>query len=121
MSVLTVALERIMNWLRQHQPSYAASFLPGLKLDEIQELEKELGFKLPEEIYQLYQWRNGTEEDAMALVFPSMLFLPLSEAIGISQAWNESILSTYTKLITYSLPKLSRTFLRYFSKFDQLS
>jgi cytochrome P450 len=31
------------------------------------------------------------------------------------------MISTYTKLITYSLPKLSRTFLRYFSKFDQLS
>lgn len=86
------ALERIMNWLRKHQPDYAASFLPGLKPDEIQAAEAELGFKLPEEIYQLYQWRNGTKKDAMAICFPPMQFLPLSEAIEYSQGWNGYIL-----------------------------
>jgi hypothetical protein len=92
MTTLTQALERIMNWLKQHRPEYAASFLPGLKYEEIQAGEAELGFKLPEEIYELYQWRNGTErEDIKVVCFPTMQFLPLSTAIEYSQEWNEYI------------------------------
>jgi len=91
MGILTEALSRIMDWLKEHQPEYAASFLPGVKSDEIQAVEKELGFKLPEEIYELYQWRNGTEEDAMALCFPIMQFLPLAKASEYSQGCNEHI------------------------------
>lgn len=93
---LIEALERIMNWLRKHQPDYAASFLPGLKSEEIQAAETELGFKLPSEIYELYQWRNGTEEDAKAVCFPTMQFLPLSTAMECSQGWNGFILEEKT-------------------------
>jgi len=89
---LTETLEQIMNWLREHQPEYAASFLPALKSDEVQVVEAKMGFKLPAEIYELYQWRNGTEEDARALCFPTMQFLPLSKAIEHSQGWNQYIL-----------------------------
>lgn len=92
MPTLIEALSRIMNWLNKHQPDYAASFLPGLKYSEIQTVEAEFGFKLPAEIYELYQWRNGTEEDARAVCFPTMQFLPLSIAIEYSQEWNEFIL-----------------------------
>lgn len=92
MIALTKALERNMNWLKEHQPEYANSFLPGLERNEIQAVEEELGFKLPEEIYELYQWRNETEEDAKTLSFPTMQFLPLSRAIEYSQGWNGYIL-----------------------------
>jgi len=85
MPTLIEALSIIMNWLNKHQPDYAASFLPGLKYSEIQTVEAEFGFKLPAEIYELYQWRNGTEEDARAVCFPTMQFLPLSIAIEYSQ------------------------------------
>lgn len=89
---LTETLEKIMNWLKEHQPEYAASFLPGLKSNEIQSVEEKLGFKLPEEIYELYQWRNGTEEDAKALCFPTMQVLPLTAALNYSQGWKNIIL-----------------------------
>ncbi|MFB8796564.1 MAG: HEAT repeat domain-containing protein [Microcoleus sp.] len=92
MGTLIEALERIMNWLRKHQPDYAASFLPGLKSEEIQAAEAKVGFKLPPEIYELYQWRNGTEEDAKAVCFPTMQFLPLFTAVECSQGWNGYIL-----------------------------
>ena len=91
MVALTDALERIMNWLRENQTDYANSFAPGLKYDEIFSYEEELGFKLPEEIYELYQWKNGTEEDALALCFPTMHFLPINRAIEYSQGCNEYI------------------------------
>ncbi|MBW4510360.1 MAG: SMI1/KNR4 family protein [Scytonematopsis contorta HA4267-MV1] len=91
MVALTDALERIMNWLRENQADYANSFATGLKYDEIFSYEEELGFKLPGEIYELYQWRNGTEEDAKALCFPTMQFLPMNRAIEYSQGCNEYI------------------------------
>ncbi|PSF33624.1 SMI1/KNR4 family protein [Aphanothece hegewaldii CCALA 016] len=80
MGVLTEALERIIEWLRQHQPEYANSFKPGLKSDEIKAAEEELGFTLPEEIYELYQWRNGSTLATEALFFPNIHFLPLDQA-----------------------------------------
>jgi cell wall assembly regulator SMI1 len=93
---LIEALERIMNWLRKHQPEYADSFLPGLTSAEIQAVEAEFGYKLPEEIYTLYQWRNGTEEAAKAVCFPPALeILPLSTAIEYSQEWNEFVLKEF--------------------------
>ncbi|NER35202.1 MAG: SMI1/KNR4 family protein [Oscillatoria sp. SIO1A7] len=89
MSNLNDGLQRIMNWLQKNQPKYAASFLPGLKHDEIKVHEEELGFKLPEEIYELYLWRNGTLEDANALFFTPMQYLPLAEAVSYSRGWNK--------------------------------
>lgn len=92
MGNLSDALERIMNWLRTHQPEYAASFLPGLTSSEIQAVEAEFGYKIPEEVYTLYQWLNGTEAEPNALCFPTMQFLPLSTAIEYSLGCTEHIL-----------------------------
>lgn len=66
MVALTNALERIMNWIREHQSEYAASFLPGLKSEEIQAVEKELGFKLPAEIdvRALQPLTNALQDDS---------------------------------------------------------
>lgn len=88
-----------MNWLRKHQPEYADSFLPGLTSGKIETVEAEFGYKLPEEIYALYQWRNGTEKSAKALCFPPALeILPLSAAIKYSKGWNEYILEIKNEL-----------------------
>ncbi len=93
MEILIEALEKIMNWLKKHQPEYAASFLPGLTSSEIEAAEAEFGYKLPEEIYALYQWRNGTEKDVKAVCFPPPLqILPLSTAIEYSKGCTEHIL-----------------------------
>jgi cell wall assembly regulator SMI1 len=92
MLILIGILERIMLWMQKHQPDYAASFSPGLCIDEIKVVERELGFELPQEIYTLYQWRNGTEDDAKALIFPTMQFLPLDRAVYYSQGINENFI-----------------------------
>ncbi|AFY80210.1 SMI1/KNR4 family protein [Oscillatoria acuminata] len=99
MENLIEALERIMNWLKKHQPEYADSFLPGLTSSEIQAVEAEFGYKLPEEIYALYQWRNGTEKSAKAVCFPPALeIMTFSAAIEYSQQWNEYILEIKNEL-----------------------
>lgn len=61
MSVLTQALERIRNHHLEHNPKFVEKLKPGLTREEIDELIKDLPFPFPEELYELYQWRNGME------------------------------------------------------------
>ena len=77
MSNLTEALDRILNWLqrqkREHpqateewwirspeEKNNAPFVKPGLSLAEIAEVTKDMQQKFPPEVYQLYQWRNGS-------------------------------------------------------------
>jgi hypothetical protein len=99
MSILTEALDRIMIWMQQHTPEYAVSFLPGLSLDQIMVSTEGFSFLLPNELYELYQWRNGTLRETNSLFFPSFQFLPLSEATKICQEiCNDSVVG---KLFTF--------------------
>ncbi len=85
MSVLTQALERIRNHHLEHNPELAEKLQPGLTRKEIDERIKDLGFPFPEELYELYQWRNGMEGDASSLPFLYAYgFLPLEDAVKAS-------------------------------------
>ena len=59
MSGLTEALEFIFNWMMQNMPNHPALMRKGLSRDVIEAKIQELPFYLPEEIYELYEWRNG--------------------------------------------------------------
>lgn len=87
MSVLTDSLNQIMRWLEENRPDYAASFLPGLNDEEIRKKLTNVELELPLEIYELYRWRNGVEggEDLKSVVYPSMEFMPLDEAMEYYQ------------------------------------
>ena len=68
MSDLTEALDRILNalpqkpWMEFPGIEHDSSLLqPGLTHAEIEEIVKDLPIRLPEEIYELYQWRNGSQ------------------------------------------------------------
>lgn len=74
-----------MNWLQQNQPHFAASFIPGLNDEQIQELTSHLPYQLPEEIHELYRWRNGTKERQKTLFHPSISILPLEEALVVAR------------------------------------
>jgi cell wall assembly regulator SMI1 len=83
MSILTEALERILIWLKQNAPSSASSLRPGLAYSEIENRVEELLFLLPNEFYDLYQWRNGVyygEED-FNFFCPGYSFNSLEEAL----------------------------------------
>jgi hypothetical protein len=64
MTELTDALERILAWRREHKPTDCDRFKPGLSLAEIQEKLSRFPCQLPREIYTLYQWHNGTNDDS---------------------------------------------------------
>ncbi|MEH1940439.1 MAG: SMI1/KNR4 family protein [Nostoc sp.] len=62
-SILTESLDRILKSLEEKDPEIASLLQPGLTRKEIDEITKDLPFKLPEELYELYQWRNGLSDD----------------------------------------------------------
>ncbi|MFM2062411.1 MAG: hypothetical protein RLZZ507_2081 [Cyanobacteriota bacterium] len=82
MSNLTTALNRILDWLQLHKPDDAAGFLPGLSLEEIEEKVKVLPFRLPQAVYELYQWGNGSSNEEMIFVYH--YFLSLDTAIELA-------------------------------------
>lgn len=74
MSNLAEALNRIKNWQEQNGYQAASKLLPGLNHTEIQELSKDLPIELPTEVYELYQWRNGSSDDSW--------YFPLQKAVA---------------------------------------
>lgn len=78
MSSLTTALEEIRAWLLEHAPKQASSLAPGLSLPEIQARLRSFPFAVPQEVYDLYLWRNGSGEEAGLFVYHHFLDLDLA-------------------------------------------
>lgn len=97
MSALTDSLNRIMQWLEKNRPDYAASFLPGLSDSEIRDKLANIELELPLEIYELYRWRNGTQngEDPKSVIFPCMEYMPLDEAIEYYDDFLENTINIF--------------------------
>ena len=54
-SQLTNALNRILNWIEKYNSYYVKYLQPGLSKKEVDNLVEDLPFKLPSEVYELYQ------------------------------------------------------------------
>lgn len=52
-------IEKLDTLLKQYRPAYYEKLLPGLAISEITAFEEVLGFSLPQDYKDLYQWRNG--------------------------------------------------------------
>jgi hypothetical protein len=59
MSLVTQSCDRLLACIQEYFPWDAERFQPGLSREEIEEKAGELPFALPEEVFELYQWRNG--------------------------------------------------------------
>ncbi len=55
---------------------------PGLSREEIDARTRELPFRLPEELYALYMWRNGTKQDTTLFLFRDQFFSSLEEGMA---------------------------------------
>ncbi len=88
MTQLTAALDRILNWAKKNYDE-AGDWRSGLTFAEIEaKTEDLLPLKLPLEVYELYQWRNGCldpYEDYSAVyshfIYDRLDFLRLEDAI----------------------------------------
>ena len=76
MSVLASALNKILAHLQEYRPKTVTLLQPGLALEQIQEQVGELPFRLPQEVYELYQWRNGVKIEGYDSIPESMYFIP---------------------------------------------
>ncbi len=90
MSDLTNALDRILDWFQNNKPSTIDSLQPGLTTEEIESKVKDLPFRLTQEVYELYQWRNGMIDDGSCF-FRYYRFLPLEETNLCEEAWGLSL------------------------------
>jgi hypothetical protein len=89
MTDLTLTLERILVWLQNNNLDYASSLQDGLTRLEIDIKSQELPFRLPEEIYELFQWRNGSQEELYAPFSPTLSFLSLENAVEIADWYSD--------------------------------
>ena len=89
MSLLTDALDRVLNWFEEDEDldfAHFESLQPGLTYEEIEEKVTDLlAFRLPKEVYELYQWGNGAwiGEEIYARFFDDYVFLSLESALKI--------------------------------------
>lgn len=84
MSLLINSLNNISTHLKKNGSDVILQ--PGLSYTEIEEKVASLPFCLPKELYELYQWRNGTPEYSDCKCFDFFLcyrFLPLEESLQI--------------------------------------
>ena len=86
-------LDKILNWHIENNWEIAESLQPGITREEIDEKVQDLPFPLPEEVYELYQWRNGMYKlggfsDFSNFVF-SNEFIPLEKAVEMSRNYAE--------------------------------
>ena len=89
MSDLTKALNTIAQWVKENMPDHPATLKKGLTKQEIEEQVKDL-FKLPEEVYELYQWANGGINSFIPdpIGWDLTCFFSLEEAINIKNNSN---------------------------------
>jgi hypothetical protein len=59
---LTATLDRLLESLVWQGEPVELLLRPGLPRDEIERIIRPLPFRLPREVYALYEWRDGTEE-----------------------------------------------------------
>jgi len=59
MSRILDAILKLESYLARERPDFFNALLPGLTIPEIDSLVSRFPFRLPVEVYDLYQWRNG--------------------------------------------------------------
>jgi len=77
-------LAHLETTLRTKAPHILETLQPGLSTNEISKLETKFNLKLPDDIKQLYQWRNGARPMTTAVedFFPLYRFVPLDEVLA---------------------------------------
>jgi hypothetical protein len=95
MSKLTGLLEQITGWI-QHYNSEAwkqVNLAPGLSRDQIDKYLEGKSFTFPEEIIELYQWRNGTGYGTFFVSpessYDEQEFHSLATGLGYGEEWKE--------------------------------
>jgi hypothetical protein len=90
MSDISVLGDRLLQFLHSSFPEYVEGFLPGISTNETCLSLAELTQALPDDFYELYEWRNGSTEYFPQPFFSGDIcqFNPI-EAILADMKWEE--------------------------------
>lgn len=90
-------MQELLQQLDQHlavlRPGYYAQLQARLDEAAINNLEQQCGRKLPDDLRQLYRWKNGQRDDCYDSFVNNSMFLPLSHALDIA-AENTSMIGS---------------------------
>lgn len=85
MESLLTSLDKIIDIWQQDREDLIELIQAGLSVQDIQGYIANLPFQLPQEVYQLYHWRNGIQipefHDISLDFIPGFWFLPLAETL----------------------------------------
>jgi hypothetical protein len=62
MNKLSDTANRLLFYLQKYTPSFAQKYNPGISRTEIQAALQPFQYELPNDFYELYEWRNGNPE-----------------------------------------------------------
>ena len=85
MSTIDSSANRVLSWLTEHQRPVVRLLRDGLDDAQVNRLEEELGWHLPQEATDLFRWRNGVREDP-TVTLRDIAFLPRYHLLSFQQA-----------------------------------
>ncbi len=94
MQPLSILLGELLQILQNLERPVVQLLRPGLSASTIDSLPEDLPIKLPDEIKQLYEWRNGVTEISKRRIeelclFPNFYFPSLELALDEFRGWEE--------------------------------
>ena len=81
-------LDKLLSDLR---PEFYAGFQESLNDAEIESLEKKYRITLPEDLRELYKWKNGQRENCFEAFVNNSMFIALEEALETAKEYNAMI------------------------------
>lgn len=113
--LLTDTLNRIKVWLQSNYLVIAESIPPGLSLEEIQAIPRNIPFSLPSEVCELYQWSRGHNQETQTMYtcifdpYESMALCSLEAAIALRPIFEDEIYECAIKYAGKSLFPIFQT------------
>ncbi|NER00510.1 MAG: hypothetical protein F6K30_28070 [Cyanothece sp. SIO2G6] len=90
MSEILDVLESLMLFYQDNFPDEVNSFFPGLPREQVISMFSDRSLPCPNEILDLYTWRNGTSSGFSSFygLPPEFYFMPLEEVMAIYDEYN---------------------------------
>jgi cell wall assembly regulator SMI1 len=67
--------------IKTSRPEYYKQLQPGLSNEQIQALQEKHNITLPDDLTELYKWRNGQENNCYEAFVNNSMFIPLESAL----------------------------------------
>ncbi|QUY44725.1 SMI1/KNR4 family protein [Acaryochloris marina] len=82
MSTITDHLDELVELIEAKGIQISNDLKPGLTKEEINVRTEVLHFKIPDELYELYSWHNGQDDEGVIPLFRGSYLISLEEALN---------------------------------------